>query len=63
MSYVKIDTDLGVVLHRQYNTTCLHRLCIEFSGEFEVDLRGVEKLQPFTAQRNRDTPLLRLGYS
>jgi len=62
MSYVKIDTDLGGVLHRQYSSTCLHTLCIGFCGVSGVDLGGVEKVQTFTAQ-SRDTPLLRLGYS
>jgi hypothetical protein len=42
MSYVKIDTDLGGDLHRQCSPTCPHTLCIEFSGVFEVDLRGVK---------------------
>lgn len=46
MSYVKIDTDLGGVLHRQCSPTCPHTLCIELSGVFEVDLRGVEKFKP-----------------
>jgi hypothetical protein len=63
MSNVKIDTDLGGVLHRQCSPTCLHTFCIEFSGVFEVDLSGVEKFKAFTAQRNRHTPSLRLGYS
>ena len=40
MSYAKIDTDLGGVLHRQCSTTCPHKFCIELCGEFEVDLRG-----------------------
>jgi hypothetical protein len=38
MSYVKIDTDLGVFLHHQCSTTCLHTPCIEPYVEFEVDL-------------------------
>ena len=44
MSYAKIDTDLGVVLHRQCNSTCLHTLYIELSGVYEVDLCGVGKI-------------------
>jgi hypothetical protein len=46
MSYVKIDTDLGGVLHRQCSSTCLHIFYIELCGAFEVDLFGIEKFNP-----------------
>jgi hypothetical protein len=50
---VKIDTDLGGVLHRQYRPTCPHIFCIEFCGEFEVDLRGVEKFSLHSPEEPR----------
>ena len=55
MSSVKIGTDLGGVFHRQCSPTCLHKLCIEFYGEFEVDLRGVENFK-VSQPRGVETP-------
>ena len=54
MSYVKIDTDLGGVLHRQCSPTCLHTLCIELSVVFEVGLGGIKKFKP-SQPRGTDT--------